>query len=130
MLPLDFVHRRLELLLPLSVMTKYGLTCSGKGEIILRKTLRNETIAQLSDLERLRLQVYPFCFDVSMNSRDILCLQVFPLNVLKFDLYLLKQGIFTAMKRDLERAYLMIAGQSSHFTFCYWRCNFCTAIFH
>ena len=42
---------------------------------------------------------------------NILCLQVFLLNVLKFDLYLLKQSIFRAL-RDLEQAYLMIVGQS------------------
>ena len=52
------------------------------------------------------------------------------LNVLRFDLYLLKLSIFRALKRDLERAYLMIVGQSLHFTSCYWRCNLCTAIFH
>ena len=42
----------------------------------------------------------------------------FLLNVLKFDLYLLKQSIFRALKRDLERTYLMIVGQSSYFTSC------------
>ena len=47
---------------------------------------------------------------------NTLCLQVFSLNVLKFDLYVLKQSIFRALKRDLERAYLMIVGKSSHFT--------------
>ena len=55
---------------------------------------------------------------------------IFSLNVRKFDLHLLKQNIFRALKRDLERAYLMIAGQSWHFTSCYWRCNLCTAIFY
>ena len=50
---------------------------------------------------------------------NILCLQVFSLNVLKFDLYVLKQSIFRALKRDLERAYLMIVGKSSHFTSCF-----------
>ena len=50
---------------------------------------------------------------------NILCLQVFSLNVLKFDLYVLKQSIFRALKRDLERAYLMIEGKSSHFTSCF-----------
>ena len=58
----------------------------------------------------------------------ILCLQVFSLNVLKFDLYLLKQSIFRALKRDLDRAYLVTVGQCSHFTSCYWRFNLCTAI--
>lgn len=60
---------------------------------------------------------------------NILCLQVFLLNVLKFDLYLLKQSIFRAL-RDLEQAYLMIVGQSLHFTSCYWHCNLHTAIFY
>ena len=50
---------------------------------------------------------------------NILCLQVFSLNVLKFDLYVLKQSIFRALKRDLERAYLMIVSKSSHFTSCF-----------
>ena len=44
---------------------------------------------------------------------NILGLQVFSLNVLKFDLYVLKQSIFRALKRDLKRAYLMIIGKSS-----------------
>ena len=35
-----------------SVMTKFGFIRSGKGEIFWR------------------LQVYPFCFDVSMNSKE------------------------------------------------------------
>ena len=48
---------------------------------------------------------------------NILCLQVFSLNVLKFDLYVLKQSIFRALKRDLERAYLIAS--SSHFTSCF-----------
>ena len=61
---------------------------------------------------------------------NILCLQVFSLNVLKFEVYVLKQSIFRALKRDLERAYLMIIRKSSHFTSCYWRCNLCTAIFY
>ena len=61
---------------------------------------------------------------------NILCLQVFSLAVLKFDLYLLKQSIFRALKRDLERAYLMIVGQSSRFIPCYWRFNLCTTIFY
>ena len=61
---------------------------------------------------------------------NILCLQVFSLKVLKFDLYLSKQSISRALKRALKRAYLMIVGQSLHFTSCYWRCNLCTAIFH
>ena len=43
-----------------SVMTKFGFIRSGKGEIFWRKAQRNETIAQLRDLERQRLQVYSF----------------------------------------------------------------------
>ena len=43
-----------------SVMTKFGFIRFGKGEIFWRKTQRNETEAQLCDLERQRLQVYPF----------------------------------------------------------------------
>ena len=39
---------------------------------------------------------------------NILSLQVFSLNVLKFDLYLLKQSIFRALKGDLECVYLII----------------------
>ena len=61
---------------------------------------------------------------------NILWLEVFSLNVLTFDLYLLKQSIFRALKRDLERAYLMTVGQSSHFTSYYWRCNLCPPIFY
>ena len=53
-------------------MTKFRLMRSGKGEIFWRKTLGNEAIVQLSDLEWLCLliPVYPFCFDVSMNSKE------------------------------------------------------------
>ena len=53
-----------------SVMTKFGFIRSGKGEIFWRKAQRNETIAQLSDLERQRLQVYPFRYDVSVHSKE------------------------------------------------------------
>ena len=66
-LPLDFVHRRLDLFVwyslrgprrtTESLMTKFGFIRCGKGEIFWRKTERNETTAQLSDLERQRLQV-------------------------------------------------------------------------
>ena len=79
-LPLDFVHRRLDLIFGYSllgprrttesVMTKFEFIRSGKGEIFWRKTQKNETIGQLSDLERQRQQVNSFCFDVSMNSKD------------------------------------------------------------
>ena len=48
-------------------MTKFGFIRSGKGEIFWRKAQRNETIAQLTDLERQRLQVYPFCYDLSVH---------------------------------------------------------------
>ena len=69
-----------------------------------------------------------------MNSKEWLktfyAFKVFSLNVLKFDLYLLKQSIFRVLKRDLERAYLMIVGQSSYFTSCYWHFNLCTPIFY
>ena len=53
-----------------SVITKFGLMRSERGEIFWRKTQKNETTAQLSDLERLRLQVYPLCFDVLINSKE------------------------------------------------------------
>ena len=43
-----------------SIMTKFGFVRSGRGEIFWRKTQRTETTAQLSDLERQRLQVDPF----------------------------------------------------------------------
>ena len=116
-----------------NIMTKFGLMRYRKVRSFWRKTLRNET-AQLSDLKRLRLQVYPFCFDVSLNFKEWLktfyAFKFFSLKVLKFDLYLLKQNIFRALKRDLERGYLMIVGQSLHFASCFWRCNLCTAIFH
>ena len=66
-LPLDFVHRRLDLFLwyslrgprrtTESLMIKFGFIRCGKGEIFWKKTERNETTAQLSDLERQRLQV-------------------------------------------------------------------------
>ena len=52
---------------------------------------------------------------MSMNYKEWLktfyAFKFFLLNVLKFDLYLLKQSIFRAL-RDLEQAYLMIVGQS------------------
>ena len=54
------------------------------------------------------------CWRVNELQRmieNILCLRLFSLNVLKFYLYLLKQSIFRAL-RDLERAYLIITGQS------------------
>ena len=53
----------------------------------------------------------------------------FSLNVLKLDLFLLKQSIFRALNRDLERAYLMIVDQSPYFTYCSNRFNLCTVIF-
>ena len=53
-----------------SVMNMFGFIRSGKGEIFLRKPQRNETMVQLSDLERQRQPAHPFCFDVSMNSKD------------------------------------------------------------
>ena len=43
-----------------SIMTKFGFVRSGRGEIFWRKTQRTETTAQLSELERQRLQVDPF----------------------------------------------------------------------
>ena len=46
----------------------------------------------------------------------MLCLQVFSLNVLSFDLDLLKQSIFRALKEDFERAYVTTVGQSSSLT--------------
>ena len=49
---------------------------------------------------------------------------------LRFNLYLLKESILRALKRDFERAYLMIVGQSWCFTSCYRRFNLCTAIFY
>ena len=52
-----------------SIMTKFGFIRSGKGEIFW-KAQRNETIAQLSDLERQRLRVYPFYYDVSVHSKE------------------------------------------------------------
>ena len=112
-------------------MTKFGLIRFGKGEIFWRKTQRNETEAQLCDLERQRLQVYPWrVSELQKRIEDILCLHMFSLNVFKFDLYLLKQCIFKSLNRDFEQAYLMIVGQSSYFTSCYCRFNFCTAIFY
>ena len=111
-------------------MTKFGFIRFGKGEIFGRKTQRNETEAQLCDLERQRLQVYPWrVSELQKMIEDILCLHMFSLNVFKFDLYLLKQSIFKSLNRDFEQAYLMIVGQSSYFTSCYCRFNFCTAIF-
>ena len=43
-----------------SIMAMLGFVRSGRGEIFWRKTQRTETTAQLSDLERQRLQVDPF----------------------------------------------------------------------
>ena len=112
-------------------MTKFGFIRFGKGEIFWRKTQRNETEAQLCDLERQRLQVYPWrVSELQKMIEDILCPHMFSLNVFKFDLYLLKQSIFKSLNRDFEQAYLMIVGQSSYFTSCYCRFNFCTAIFY
>ena len=45
-------------------------------------------------------------------TADILCIEVFSLSFFKFDLYLLKQSTLRALKRDLERVYLMIVGKS------------------
>ena len=73
-------------------MTKFGFIRSGKGEIFWRKTQRNETKAQLNDLERRRLQAYPFCFDVSMHPKESwkdFMLSNFSLDVFKFDFCLL-----------------------------------------
>ena len=50
-----------------SPMTKFRFIHSGIGETFWRKTQRNETIAQLCDLEHL--QLYPLCFVMSMNSK-------------------------------------------------------------
>ena len=56
-----------------------------------------------------------------MLTNKTYCLQVFSLDVFKFDLYLLKHTIFRALKRDFERVYLIILGLSSYFTS--WRFN-------
>ena len=86
-----------------------------KGEIILEEdskewnnsTIKRPWVAASTSVSLLFLHVN----ELQRMIENILCLQVFLLNVLKFDLYLLKQSIFRAL-RDLEQAYLMIVGQS------------------
>ena len=51
-------------------MTKFGFIRSGKGEIFWRKTQRNETKAQLNDLERRRLQAY--LFPITLKKRQMM----------------------------------------------------------
>ena len=115
-------------------MNKFGFICSRKGEIFWRKTQRNEKNSAITRPQAVVSPSVTFLFwlvnELRRMVKNILCLQGFFLNVLKFDLYLLKQSIFRVLKRDLERAYLMIVGQSSYFTSCYWHFNLCTAIFY
>ena len=115
-------------------MNKFGFICSRKGEIFWRKTQRNEKNSAITRPQAVVSPSVTFLFwlvnELRRMIKNILCLQGFFLNVLKFDLYLLKQSIFRVLKRDLERAYLMIVGQSSYFTSCYWHFNLCAAIFY
>ena len=106
-----------------SVRTKFGLMRSGKGGIILEE---DSTEWNNSAIKRPRASTsisVSFLFwrvnELQRMIKNILCLHFFSLDVFKIDLYLLKQSIFRALKSDLERAYLMIKGQSSHFTSCY-----------
>ena len=101
-----------------SVRTKFGLMCSGKGGIILEE---DSTEWNNSAIKRPLCASFLFwrVNELQRMIENILCLHFFSLNVFKIDLYLLKQSIFRALKSDLERAYLMIEGQSSHFTSCY-----------
>ena len=107
---------------------------SGKGEIILEEDSRQWKNSAIKRPRVAASTSVSFLFwrvtELQGMIENILCLQVFSLKVLKFDLYLSKQSISRALKRALKRAYLMIVGQSLHFTSCYWRCNLCTAIFH
>ena len=83
-------------------MTKFGFTRSGTGEIFWRKTQRNETIAQLNDLEWQHLQVYPPCFEVSMNSKERLkTIYAWSFFAQCFHVWfvLLKLSIFRTLKR-------------------------------
>ena len=72
--------------------------------------------SRVNELQIIMKTFYAFRFFRSMFS--------------KFDLHLLKQSILRALKRDLERAYLMIVGRSWYFPSCYRRFNLCTAIFY
>ena len=107
---------------------------SRKGEIILEEDSRQWNNSAIKRPRVAASTNVSFLFwrvtELQGMIENILCLQVFSLKVLKFDLYLSKQSISRALKRALKRAYLMIVGQSLHFTSCYWRCNLCTAIFH
>ena len=115
-------------------MTKFGLMRYRKGEIILEEDSRQWKNSAIKRPRVAASTSVSFLFwrvtELQGMIENILCLQVFSLKVLKFDLYLSKQSISRALKRALKRAYLMIVGQSLHFTSCYWRCNLCTAIFH
>ena len=115
-------------------MNKFGFICSRKGEIFWQKTQRNEKNSAITRPQAVVSPSVTFLFwlvnELRRMIKNILCLQGFFLNVLKFDLYLLKQSIFRVLKGDLEWAYLMIVGQSSYFTSCYWHFNLCTAIFY
>ena len=118
-----------------NVMTKFGLMHSGKGEIIVAEDSKEWNNGAIKRLRAAASISVPSLFwrvnELQRMIENILCLlQVFSLHVLKLDLYLLKQSIFRAWKRDLERAYLMIVGKSWHFTSCYWHYNLCTAIFY
>ena len=127
---LDFVHRRLDLFLWVftsewggacrtagSVMTKFGIYSFWKRWDLLEedsKEWNNSTIKQLpaaASISRCISFLFWLVNELQRMIENILSLQVFPLYVLKFDLYLLKQSIFRALKRDLECVYLIIVCQ-------------------
>ena len=129
---LDFVHRRLDLFLWVftselggggacrtagSVMTKLRIHSFWKRWDLLEEDSRkwnNSTIKQLpaaACISRCISFLFWLVNELQRMIENILSLQVFSLNVLKFHLYLLKQSIFRALKRDLEWVYLIIVSQ-------------------
>ena len=128
---LDFVHRRLDLFLWVftlewgggacrtagSVMTKLRIHSFRKRWDLLEEDSRkwnNSTIKQLpaaACISRCISFLFWLVNELQRMIENILSLQVFSLNVLKFHLYLLKQSIFRALKRDLEWVYLIIVSQ-------------------
>ena len=99
-------------------MTKFGLMRSRKGEIILEEDSRQWKNSAIKRPRVAPSTSVSFLFwrvtELQGMIENILCLQVFSLKVLKFDLYLSQQSISRALKIALKRAYLMIVGQSLH----------------
>ena len=76
---------------------------SGKGEIILEedsKEWNNSAIKRLRAAASTSVSFLFWCVNEPQKMiENTLSLQVFSLNVLKFDLYVLKQSFFWVLKR-------------------------------